>query len=172
MNLFFLRHGSAIEHGDPRVESDTERFLTPKGIKRLRQAARGMRALGLSFDAILTSPAVRARQTAQIVAVALKIAAEPREMMDLAPESTVEHLIFGLSRLPAQDNLLLVGHEPLLTQACSFLLALERDQSLNLTLKKAGLCHLEVDHLPPSEPATLHFWLTPKQLRQLGETKK
>lgn len=171
MELFFLRHGIAIEGDDPGVQQDEERFLTPKGIKRVRQAANGLRALGVSFDAILTSPVLRARQTAEIVAAKLKLESALQEMMDLRPESTVDHLLFGLSRLTAQQNLLIVGHEPLLTQTVARLLTGEKDNGLKLTLKKAGLCHVEIDQLPTTEPATLHSWLTPKQLRQLGKSR-
>src|SRR5262245_2985211 len=68
MNLYLMRHGIAVTADQPGVESDGERALTPKGIKRMRRAVRGLRRLGISFDAILTSPLVRARQTAEIVA--------------------------------------------------------------------------------------------------------
>lgn len=171
MNLYFLRHGIAIERDDPQAHDDDERFLTPRGVKRVRQAAGGLRALGIPFDAILTSPAVRARQTAEIVAAKLQHESELQELMDLRPESTVEHLLFGLHRLATKEHLLLVGHEPLLSRTVARLLTGEKDNSLDLSLKKAGLCHVEIDQLPPTKPGTLHFWLTPKQLRQLGKAK-
>jgi phosphohistidine phosphatase len=167
MNLYFLRHAIAIDHDDP--QSDGERFLTAKGIKRMRKGAQGLRMLKIPFDAILTSPAVRARQTADIVAAELKLESNLKVLIDLGPESTVDHLILGLSRLQDCEHLLLVGHEPLLTQTVAFLLTGKKDSGLNLTLKKAGLCQVEIDHLPPTEPGKLHFWLTPKQLRQLAK---
>lgn len=170
MNLYFLRHAIAIDHGDARVKSDAERFLTAKGIKRMRQAAQGLRMLKIPFDAILTSPAVRARQTADIVAAELELKSDLKELIDLGPESTVDHLILGLSRLQDYEHILLVGHEPLLTQTVAFLLTGEKERGLNLTLKKAGLCQVQLDRVPPSKPATLHFWLTPKQLRLLGKS--
>ena len=68
MNLYLMRHGIAVAADEPGISSDSARPLTPKGIKRIRRAARGLRRLGISFDAILTSPLVRARQTAEIVA--------------------------------------------------------------------------------------------------------
>ena len=170
MNLYFLRHAIAIGHGDPSVESDGERFLTAKGIKRMRKAAQGLRMLKIPFDVILTSPAVRARQTADIVAAEIKLESDLKELIDLGPESTVDQLIIGLSRLQEYEHLLLVGHEPLLTQTVAFLLTGKKDSGLNLTLKKAGLCHVEIDRVPPSKPGILRFWLTPKQLRMLGKS--
>ena len=172
MNLYFLRHGIAIGHDDARVQSDAERFLTAKGIKRMRKAANGLRAIATNFDTILTSPAIRARQTADIVATELALESKVQEIAGLAPESTVDQLIFALTRFQDQEQLLLVGHEPLLTKTIGFLLTGEKKSALNLNLKKAGLCHLTIDRVPPSEPGTLHFCLTPKQLRQLNKSGK
>lgn len=169
MNLYFLRHGIAVDLGDPRVQNDSERFLTAKGIKRMRRAAKGLRALAISFDAILSSPAVRARQTADLVAGELALEAKVQEISGLAPESTVDQLIFSLTRYQDLEHILLVGHEPLLTKSIAFLLTGEKKSPLTLDLKKAGICHLTIDHVPPSEPGTLHFCLTPKLLRQLGK---
>ena len=92
-----------------------------------------------------------------------------QEISGLAPESTVDQLIFALTRFQDQEQLLLVGHEPLLTKSIAFLLTGEKKSSLTLDLKKAGICHLTIDRVPPSEPGTLHFCLTPKLLRQLGK---
>jgi phosphohistidine phosphatase len=168
VNLYFLRHGIAIAHDDARVQSDSERFLTAKGVKRLRKAAKGLRTLTIPFDAILTSPATRARQTADIVATRLAMESQVEEVSELAPESTVDQAIFSLTRFQGVEHVLLVGHEPLLTQTIAFLLT-AGNGGLNITLKKAGFCHVEIDRVPPSAPGALHFCLTPKQLRQLGK---
>ena len=73
MNLYILRHGIAVEPGSPGYKSDSERPLIPKGERRLRSAAAAMRKLELSFDLILSSPFIRAKQTAEIVAGELKL---------------------------------------------------------------------------------------------------
>ncbi len=67
-----MRHGIAVEPGTPGFENDSERPLIPKGERRLRSAAAAMRKMELSFDLILSSPFLRARQTAEIVAGELK----------------------------------------------------------------------------------------------------
>lgn len=169
MNLYLMRHGIAVTVEQPGIESDSERPLTPKGIKRMRRAARGVRRLGISFDAVLASPLVRARQTAEIVADALGLEARLEEVSELAPESSVDHLISGLTRFQDREHLLLVGHNPLLTHASSFLIAGKKDITFEIELKKGGLCRIEIDDLPPGAPGTLHWSLTPKQLRQLGD---
>ena len=82
----------------------------------MRRAARGLRRLDIKFDGILTSPVLRARQTAEIVAATLGMESRLEEISGLAPESSVEHLLFGLTRYQDREHLLLVGHQPLLGQ--------------------------------------------------------
>jgi phosphohistidine phosphatase len=63
MNVYLLRHGIAADPSEPRFKNDAERPLTPKGRRRLREVTRAMGALRLSFDLILSSPFLRAKQT-------------------------------------------------------------------------------------------------------------
>src|SRR6202140_5468933 len=66
MRLYLVRHGVAVDREDPDSPPDTERPLTPKGVKKSHAAAVGLRALGVKPDAVLTSPWLRAVQTAEI----------------------------------------------------------------------------------------------------------
>jgi phosphohistidine phosphatase len=68
MNLFLLRHGIAVERDEFASANDELRPLTPKGQRELRQSVAALRAMELQFDVILSSPLLRARQTAEIVA--------------------------------------------------------------------------------------------------------
>src|SRR5262245_38693141 len=170
MNLYLMRHGIALAQDDPSVSADSERPLTHKGVKRLRKAAKGIRRLGIPFDALLTSPLLRARQTAEIVASTLGMEERLEEISGLAPESTVEHLMFGLTRYQEREHLLLVGHEPLLGDTLSYLLSGGRQKTpFHIDLKKASLCRIELDALPATAAGELHWLLSPKQLRALGE---
>ncbi|HEY7320947.1 MAG TPA: phosphohistidine phosphatase SixA [Candidatus Binatia bacterium] len=169
MNLYLLRHGIAVAADQSGEQSDGERPLTPKGIKRMRRAARGLSRLKIAFDAILTSPLVRARQTADIVAEALGLEAELKEISELTPESSVDRLLSGINRFHNSKHLLIVGHNPLLSDAFAFFAAGKKDMALDIELKKGGLCCIEVDGLPPSAPGTIQWLLTPKQLRLLGD---
>jgi phosphohistidine phosphatase len=171
MNLYLMRHGIALPSDDPSVSEDSERPLTEKGVKKMRKAARGVRRLAIPFDTLLTSPLVRARQTADIVADTLGIEAQLEEISGLAPDSTVENLIFGLTRYQDREHVLLVGHEPLLSDALSHLLG-RKSTAIDIELKKGSLCRVEVDALPAARLAKLHWLLTPKQLRALGERPK
>ena len=173
MNLYLMRHGIAVESDDPAAIQDNQRALTPKGAKRLRRAARGLRHLDISFDGILTSPVLRARQTAEIVATVLGLESLLEEVSGLAPESTVEHLLFGLERYQDRKHILMVGHEPLLSKTIgSLLCGGDGGHKLEIDLRKGSLCRIEIDGLPLSSPGILHWLLAPKQLRLLGARGK
>lgn len=166
MNLYLMRHGIAIVRGAPGIHSDRDRHLTEKGIKRLRRAGKGLSTLNIPFDRILTSPFERARQTAEIVADVLKMAKRLEEIPELTPEGTVKSLLSALAPYRNDRHVLLVGHEPLLSEAASFLLSETRE--IEIRMKKGGICSIEVDNLPPKEPGILHWMLAPRQLRLLA----
>ena len=167
MNLYFMRHGIAVERGEGGQRSDDRnRQLTPKGIKRINKEAKGLVALSLSFDRILTSPFERARQTAKIVAQTLQIEDRLEEIPQLRADQSVQELLSGLVGYATDKEILLVGHEPLLSKTVSFLLA--ATVGAEIRLKKGGLCCLEVDGVPAKKPAVLHWALTPRQLRLLA----
>jgi len=172
MNLYLMRHATAVAADDPGVESAGVRPLSAKGIKRLRKAARGLKRLGIVFDALLSSPVLRARQTADIVAGYVGLDGQVEEISELAPESSVDNLMFGLTRFRSCEHLLLVGHEPLLSQTAAFLLGAKKNETLGIELKKAGLCRIEIDGLPADKPGMLHWLLAPKQLRLLASRLK
>lgn len=166
MNLYFMRHGIAADRSDGGVKTDGERPLTPKGIKKMQKAAKGVAALSLSFDRILSSPLERARQTAKIVAQTLKLEDRSEEIEQLCPDRSAQELLAGLATYSGDKEILMVGHEPLLSSTVSFMLS--GKARTEIRLKKGGLCCVEVDGLPPKENAVLHWALTPKQLRLLA----
>jgi len=167
MNLYFMRHGIAADRADSGAGSgDRERPLTPKGIKRMQKAANGLAALSLSFDRILSSSLDRARQTAKIVAQTLRLEDRLEEIEQLCPDRSVQDLLAGLATYSDEKEILLVGHEPLLSNTVSYLLS--GTVGAEIQLKKGGLCCLAVDGVPAKKRAVLHWALTPKQLRLLA----
>ncbi len=163
MNLFLLRHGIAVEPDTPGYEKDADRPLTPEGERKLGQIAEAMEALELSFDLILSSPYVRARQTAEIVATALK-ARKALELSDsLTPGGSAKKLVELLNRLqPSPESVLLVGHEPHLSGLISLLVS--GDTASAVVMKKGGLCKLSTDSLKHGRCAALEWLLTPRQM--------
>lgn len=160
MQLYLLRHAIAFEHGHPDYPDDDQRPLTPKGRRRMKRIARGLAALGLDADRILTSPLPRAAQTADILRKAIGVDVEERD--ELKPEGRWELLLEWLAHQdPRPVGVVLVGHEPQLSQmACR--LTTGRSGSW-LDLKKGGLVHLDLE-LGDRPRATLKAVLTPRQM--------
>jgi len=166
MNLYFMRHGIAEDRATGKNSDDRQRTLTPKGIKRIQKEAKALIRLSLSFDRILTSPLTRARETAKIVAQSLQLEDRVTEIEQLSPDQSVQELLSGLTAYAGDKDILLVGHEPLLSSAVGFLLA--EKAAAHIELKKGGLCCLQVDGVRPKKAAVLLWALTPKQLRLLA----
>lgn len=163
MNLFLLRHGIAVDRGLPGYEDDSQRPLTPKGAARIHRIAKAAKGLGLTFDLILSSPYLRAQQTAQVVASFYKIEDRLRLTENLTPATPPSALIGEIYETYAEAlSILLVGHEPSMSTLASVLLT--GDENLMMTLKKGGLCKLSVDELLYGRCATLEWLMTPKQM--------
>jgi phosphohistidine phosphatase len=163
MNLYVLRHGIAVDPGTPGCERDSERPLTPKGKRQLRQIAAAMKKMDLRFDLILSSPFLRAKQTAAIIVESLILKKQPGFSDALTPDGNPKALIRQLNELkPVPENVLLVGHEPYLSQLIALLTAGETGMAIGL--KKGGLGKLEVESLHDGRCATLVWLLTPQQM--------
>ena len=167
LELCFFRHGIAVDREDPSVTSDAERPLTEEGIRKTRAAAEGLKRFDAGFDTILTSPWLRASQTASILTEVLLLPAA-EEMVELEGDRDATTLIAALAKRHGKRTLL-VGHEPLLSATIVHLLNSERGEWI-LELKKSGACLIAVDALPPRKPATLRWHLTPRQLRLMAKS--
>src|SRR5262245_50296725 len=108
MELYILRHAIAVDRGTPGYEDDRQRPLTPEGRKKMRLIAKGMKALGLEFDLILSSPYLRAKETAEIATEVLRARNKLKFSDDLAVDGDPRTLLKGLLRAP--KRVLLVGH--------------------------------------------------------------
>jgi phosphohistidine phosphatase len=163
VNLYILRHGIAVEPGTPGYAADADRPLVPKGEQKLLKIAKAMGALELAFDLILSSPYLRARQTAKIIAASSK----PQKAVELSdlltPGGSPRKLIESLNRLkPIPEQVLLVGHEPYLSDLISVLISGE--PGAGITMKKGGLCKLSAELLRYGRCAALDWLLTPTQM--------
>jgi len=173
IELYLMRHGIAADLGEAGVVKDADRPLTPEGREKMKLAAIGLRKTGMKFNLILTSPLLRSRQTAEVIADALELQHKVRIIESLAPgkafiEGEGRHAEIFLELGAYQfDRALLVGHMPDLAELASFLLTGNRN--LNIEFKKGSICAIEVSSLPPRGPGLLQWMLTPKHMRLFGK---
>jgi phosphohistidine phosphatase len=166
MELYILRHAIAVSRETRGLPRDSDRPLTDKGRSKLRGVVRGMKALGLSFDLVLTSPYLRALQTAEIVADALGVSNKVERTEHLTPDGNPRALITLIaSRGAARARVLVVGHEPYLSQLIAVLVS--GDERTLITMKKAGLCKLAIETLRYGRCASLEWLLTPAQVERI-----
>jgi phosphohistidine phosphatase len=161
--LYLLRHGIAAPRGAPDV-SDDERPLTPKGERRMWQIGRGLRRLDLELDKIATSPLPRARQTAEIVADALGLTdllEDADALRDDRGAAAIRDWVIGRP----EASLMLVGHNPSLSELIGLLIAGERAPHLG-ELKKGGLAALSAR---PEGGFQIDWIVTPRLIRRLAD---
>src|SRR6185436_17434857 len=111
MNVILFRHGPAGDPDPSRWASDADRPLTPGGIEKSREAARGLRRQTDDVAFILTSPYVRALGTARIVADVLGVT-QVETLDALACGGSPRAILMALGRLSPDQRVILVGHEP------------------------------------------------------------
>jgi phosphohistidine phosphatase len=165
MKLHLFRHGIAIDREDPACPSDHDRFLTPKGIAKTQAAAHGMRALGLKPNVIMTSPLLRAVQTAEIACEVLGFPVKKlRQSESLAADAKPADLFEELSGLKAEE-VICVGHAPNLDEVIAFAIG---SHTAVTSLKKAGLGSLEIESFAPPHGVIVGIY-SPRALRFLAD---
>ena len=167
MDLYLLRHAIAVERVSANPADDSQRPLTPEGMEKMRQGARGIKALELSFDLVLSSPYLRARETAEIVMKDVGIKNNSLMLTEnLTPDASFEGIVREINvHSPKPRSILLVGHEPHLSGLVSFLLT--DGQGIAIDFKKGGLCPLSAPKTLAAGSAALRWLLTPAQLRRI-----
>ena len=160
--LYLIRHGLAEERGEAWPD-DTKRPLTERGVSRMRRAVRALARLGVSIDVVLTSPLVRARQTAEIIASGFDPRAQLVTLDALAVDGSSQAVLADLEKHARRDRIALVGHEPGIGELAARLIGTRHP----IEFKKGAICRIDVETLPPAGPGTLRWFLTPKILRSL-----
>ena len=164
--LYIMRHGIAVDRGAAGFSDDSKRPLTPDGKKKMKDLMAGLVKAGFDLDWIVTSPLVRARETADIVADELG-SRIPRDSCDaLRPGGSPETLITYLAKQASRKRVLVVGHEPDLSALAARLIGAGRHA--NLSFKKGGCCLITFLEFPPKSPGQLVWWLTPKLMRKMA----
>lgn len=163
MRLLIIRHAIAVARGTPDIPDD-ERPLTGRGRRRFRAAARGLARLLKRPDFVLSSPLPRARQTAEIAARQWGKGVEVLEEPALAGGS-VEEIAARLDRHPGDATVVIVGHEPDVSELLARVLGTPHDE--RLTFKKGGAALVDV---PGSllEGGSLVWYLPPRLMRLMA----
>lgn len=165
MTLYLIRHGIAEDAPPDGQSGDAARPLSARGVARTRAAARGFAAAFGPVDAVVSSPLLRARQTADLCAAALKLKAQPAVARELEPGANAADTAAWLGRR-TEAALALVGHMPHLEALASLLLA--GREGLAFEFRKAGLCALAFrDRVAPGQ-ARLVAFLPAGALRKMG----
>ena len=166
MDLYLVRHAIAAERGDGAFPNDDERPLTPEGIHKFRLAARGLSELGVKPGRIVSSPLLRAKQTAEILRDAVAKDVTITISPTLTPNAEYGALVKAIAPY-AEQEVAVVGHEPHLSGLASFLLV--GGDSAVLEFKKGAVAHLKFPERAAPGAGSLEWLIQPGALRLLAK---
>lgn len=158
-----MRHAIAEERGAAWPDDDV-RPLTRDGIRKWRRGAAGFVTLVPDLDLVLTSPLLRARQTADILQSKLPTRPPVEQFDVLAPDHPPAAIVRALRQRGAPARVALVGHEPSLSRLGATLLRLDGA----LSLRKGSVLAVAIMGLGARGPGRLEWFATPRMLRRLG----
>ena len=161
MKLYLLRHATAVDV----APSDAKRELTHEGREEAQIAGAALAELGVRLSHILSSPLLRARQTAEIAAKALKFPGDVEFLEELANNTTTAALLKALKPLASAGEIMLVGHMPALSEHLAALTGAETAQAF--PLGKASVACIEMEQLRAGT-GQLRWLMRQKQLREIA----
>lgn len=161
--LFLVRHAIAAPRGDEWPD-DTKRPLTERGIARFKEVVKGLRELDVSIDEIFSSPLVRAKQTASLLASGLEPRPAQKFLDALAPGHSPHSVMTQLAKAAKRRRIALVGHEPDLGELAAYLIGAQRA----VPFRKGGVCRIDIESLTSRRPAALIWFAPPRMLRRVG----
>jgi len=166
MELYVVRHGIAIDREDPKSPADPERYLTEEGMEKTEQVAKSIAALGITPDLFVSSPYVRAMQTAEILAAALQYPKQKiRQSNALLPGAEPSLFFRELAKDKQSAVVFCFGHAPHLDELIAAGVGVKHPIT---AMKKAGVALLELKRVSP--PTGQLAWLvTPKLLRRTSK---
>ncbi|HEV3152721.1 MAG TPA: phosphohistidine phosphatase SixA [Candidatus Baltobacteraceae bacterium] len=156
MKIYFVRHGVAVDREEFQGE-DRDRPLTREGKDRMAQEAKALGRLRIKPDAIITSPLVRAKQTAEIVAKELDLRDRLVEDEGAGLEFDAGKLGALLEKYADSATVMIVGHEPSMSQTIGRVIG-----GANIDLKKGGIACVEMQHA--LDTAAMLLWLLPPKV--------
>ncbi len=169
MECILFRHGIAVDREEWEGQED-HRPLTPKGVEKTREAAVGLSCSDVVPSHLVSSPFVRALDTAKILREVFKFHDDVQLCDALLPDASPDQLVTWLAGLPKDACALCVGHEPNLGEAAGFMLS--GSTASGFSLKKAGAGAIWFDEKPKPGEGVLRWWLMPSQLRMMGKNER
>lgn len=166
VEIYLLRHGDAVDRETGGYARDAERPLTERGREEGQAAAAALVGLNERPDLILTSPFVRAVETATLAAAILRPARGPERCDALASGTTPEAIAAALAAAGPVGRVLLVGHMPDLGELAGWLVWGLPEATF--ALRTGGLCRIAAPVGPVEGGGDLRWLLSPKLLRRLG----
>jgi phosphohistidine phosphatase len=157
MMIYLLRHGIA-ENAGPKTP-DADRELTGEGRKKLESVLKVAKRAGAKPDLAISSPLVRAVQTAEIARQMLGVEPPVQKIDALAPHGSPEEVWHEVSGLRNLEEVLLAGHEPSMSHLAAWILGAP---SLQVDMKKAALVSIEIGQFRGQPHGILKWMLTPK----------
>jgi phosphohistidine phosphatase len=165
MRLYIVRHAIAISGGFPGIRDD-DRALTEDGIAKMRQSAAALCALNYVPELIMSSPLLRARQTAEILLEAFGKGIDLKITLDLAPSGTRRKLYREIALYEQKlKSLMLVGHQPSLGEIAAEIAF--GSPKYPLELKKGGACAIELESMREIPRGSMISLLTPSILHKI-----
>ncbi len=166
MQLYLIRHAIAVDSTASAPTVDGERALTEVGAKKMRKQAGALQQMGVAFDVVLTSPLIRARQTAEIVCDVLGCLDRVKRCDALAPGCVIEEIVDALRPYESMSSVALVGHNPDFEELASVLIGARTDAAIQF--KKGGICRIDISQFDPHPSGELIWHLTPRLLRMIS----
>lgn len=161
MQVYLLRHGIAEESRAAKADADRE--LTADGRRKLKDTLRAVAAAEVKPTLVLTSPLVRAAQTAEIAAAILNYKQEILRTKALLPASSPEQVWEEVRVHREEAELMLVGHDPLFTRLAGYLLGVPE---LHVDFKKGAILRVDFDSFGPQPKGLLRWFLVSKLTTQ------
>lgn len=157
MIVYFVRHASAGQH-KANAAKDEKRPLDREGVQQAHQVGRLLAAMNVEIDIVISSPLKRAMQTASLISNEIGYEQKIERDAALRPEATFDSFRHLLSRYERKDAIMVVGHNPSITEFVSLVLSRGRENEV-IEFKKGAVVRVEMAN---RKSGTLHWCLTPK----------
>lgn len=165
MDVILIRHAEAGDRDASRWPDDDLRPLTPEGRQKQIALSRVMKRMGVRFAFLASSPLVRARETAEIIADVYGYEDELTFDAALGHPCSPDTVLRLLAKFPPTARVALVGHEPALARVAAALIG---GDGARVTLKKSGVIGIAFEGAPALATGSLEFLLKPGHLKKLA----